>query len=156
MFHVILYQPEIPPNTGNIIRLCANTGCSLHLIKPLGFSLEDKQLLRAGLDYHEFATVRVHDTLMDCLPEFDPARVFALTTRGSQPFHQVRYQAGDAFLFGPESRGLPAEVLNRFAAAQHVRLPMLPESRSLNLSNTAAVAVFEAWRQCGFTGSRSE
>ena len=156
MFHVILYQPEIPPNTGNIIRLCANTGCSLHLIKPLGFSLEDKQLLRAGLDYHEFATVRVYDPLTDCLPEFDPARVFALTTKGSQPFHQVRYQAGDAFLFGPESRGLPAEVLNRFAAGQRVRLPMLPESRSLNLSNTVAVTVFEAWRQCGFKGSRSE
>ncbi|HEY4698412.1 MAG TPA: tRNA (uridine(34)/cytosine(34)/5-carboxymethylaminomethyluridine(34)-2'-O)-methyltransferase TrmL [Gallionella sp.] len=156
MFHVILYQPEIPPNTGNIIRLCANTGCRLHLIKPLGFTLEDKQLVRAGLDYHEFAPLRVHDTLPDCLSEFDSARVFALTTRGSQAFHQVRYQAGDAFLFGPESRGLPADVLARFNAAQHVRLPMLPESRSLNLSNTVAVAVFEAWRQCGFMGARIE
>ena len=156
MFHVILYQPEIPPNTGNIIRLCANTGCRLHLIKPLGFTLEDKQLVRAGLDYHEFAPLHVHDTLPDCLSEFDPARVFALTTRGSQAFHQVRYQAGDAFLFGPESRGLPADVLARFNAAQHVRLPMLPESRSLNLSNTVAVAVFEAWRQCRFMGARIE
>jgi tRNA (cytidine/uridine-2'-O-)-methyltransferase len=153
MFHVILYQPEIPPNTGNIIRLCANTGCQLHLIKPLGFSLEDKQLIRAGLDYHEFAKLRVHDDLADCLSAFDPARVFALTTKGSQPFHQVVYQAGDAFLFGPESRGLPADVLGLFKAAQLVRLPMLPDNRSLNLSNTVAVAVFEAWRQAGFIGS---
>lgn len=155
MFHVILYQPEIPPNTGNIIRLCANTGCQLHLIKPLGFTLEDKQLVRAGLDYHEFATLRVHDTLPDCTSAFDPARVFALTTKGSQAFHQVRYQAGDAFLFGPESRGLPADVLNQFNAGQRVRLPMLPDNRSLNLSNTVAVAVYEAWRQCGFEGAQS-
>lgn len=153
MFHVILYQPEIPPNTGNIIRLCANTGCQLHLIRPLGFALEDKQLLRAGLDYHEFASLHVHDILPDCLSEFDPARVFALTTKGSQAFHQVRYRTGDAFLFGPESRGLPAEVLAGFDAGQRVRLPMLPDSRSLNLSNTVAVAVFEAWRQCGFDGA---
>ncbi len=150
MFHVILYQPEIPPNTGNIIRLCANTGCQLHLVRPLGFTLEDKQLIRAGLDYHEFATLRVHDTLQDCLSAFDPARVFAFTTKGSQPFHQIRYQAGDAFLFGPESRGLPDEVLARFGAAQRVRLPMLPANRSLNLSNAVAVTVFEAWRQCDF------
>ncbi|MDP2693963.1 MAG: tRNA (uridine(34)/cytosine(34)/5-carboxymethylaminomethyluridine(34)-2'-O)-methyltransferase TrmL [Gallionella sp.] len=156
MFHVILYQPEIPPNTGNIIRLCANTGCQLHLIRPLGFTLEDKQLIRAGLDYHEFAALRVHDSLPDCVSAFDPARVFALTTKGSQPFHAVRYQAGDAFLFGPESRGLPAEVLDRFDAGQRVRVPMLPHNRSLNLSNTVAVAVFEAWRQCGFTGARIE
>ncbi|HXU92152.1 MAG TPA: tRNA (uridine(34)/cytosine(34)/5-carboxymethylaminomethyluridine(34)-2'-O)-methyltransferase TrmL [Gallionella sp.] len=153
MFHVILYQPEIPPNTGNIIRLCANTGCQLHLVRPLGFTLEDKQLIRAGLDYHEFATLRVHDTLKECLTAFDPARVFAFTTKGSRPFHQVRYQAGDAFLFGPESRGLPAEVLAQFDAAQRVRLPMLPDNRSLNLSNAVAVTVFEAWRQCGFEGA---
>ncbi len=153
MFHVILYQPEIPPNTGNIIRLCANTGCRLHLIKPLGFTLEDKQLLRAGLDYHEFAHLRVHDKLPDCLSDFDPARVFALTTKGSQPFHQLRYQSGDAFLFGPESRGLPAEVLVGFAAGQRVRLPMRPDNRSLNLSNTVAASIFEAWRQCGFEGA---
>jgi len=152
MFHVILYQPEIPPNTGNIIRLCANTGCRLHLIKPLGFTLEDKQLIRAGLDYHEFAELRVHGTLQDCLSAFDPARIFALTTRGSQPFHALRYQDGDAFLFGPESRGLPAEVLDLFDSEHRVRLPMLPRSRSLNLSNTAAVAVFGAWRECGFAG----
>jgi len=155
MFHVILYQPEIPPNTGNIIRLCANTGCQLHLVRPLGFTLEDKQLVRAGLDYHEFAQLHMHDTLPDCLSAFDPLRVFALTTKGSQAFHQVRYQPGDAFLFGPESRGLPAEVLARFDGGQRVRLPMLPNSRSLNLSNTVAVAVFEAWRQCGFEGGLS-
>jgi len=154
MFHVILYQPEIPPNTGNIIRLCANTGSRLHLVKPLGFTLDDKQLVRAGLDYHEFATIKVHDSIEDCLASFDSARVFALTTKGSQPFHQLQYQAGDAFLFGPESRGLPADVLARFSDRQRVRLPMLPDSRSLNLSNTVAVTVFEAWRQCGFEGSR--
>lgn len=153
MFNIILFEPEIPPNTGNIIRLCANTGCQLHLIKPLGFTLEDKQLKRAGLDYHEYATLRVYENLQDCLSAFDPARVFALTTKGSQPFHAVHYQAGDAFLFGPESRGLPAEVLEHFSSGQRVRLPMLPDNRSLNLSNTAAVAVFEAWRQCGFEGS---
>jgi len=154
MFHVILYQPEIPPNTGNIIRLCANTGCRLHLIKPLGFTLEDKQLLRAGLDYHEFATLQVHETLQDCLAGFDSARVFALTTKGLQAFHQIRYQEGDAFLFGPESRGLPAEVLGQFNSEQRVRLPMLPDNRSLNLSNTVAVVVYEAWRQCGFEGAQ--
>ena len=153
MFHVILYQPEIPPNTGNVIRLCANTGCQLHLIKPLGFTLEDKQLLRAGLDYHEFASLRVHDTLPDCLSTFDSSRVFALTTKSSHAFHQVRYQPDDGFLFGPESRGLPAEVLGQFNAEQRVRLPMLPENRSLNLSNTVAVVVYEAWRQCGFEGA---
>ncbi|MDP1941978.1 MAG: tRNA (uridine(34)/cytosine(34)/5-carboxymethylaminomethyluridine(34)-2'-O)-methyltransferase TrmL [Gallionella sp.] len=152
MFHVILYQPEIPPNTGNIIRLCANTGCQLHLIKPLGFTLEDKQLLRAGLDYHEFAQLRVYEDLAECLSAFDPARVYALTTKASHPFHHVKFQAGDAFLFGPESRGLPADVLNQFKAEQRVRLPMLPDNRSLNLSNTVAVAVYEAWRQTGFEG----
>ena len=154
MFNVILYQPEIPPNTGNIIRLCANTGCQLHLIKPLGFTLEDKQLVRAGLDYHEFATLKVYESLQDCLAVFDPARVFALTTKGSQAFHQMSYRKGDAFLFGPESRGLPAEVLAQFDADHRVRLPMLPDNRSLNLSNTVAVAVFEAWRQCGFDGAQ--
>jgi tRNA (cytidine/uridine-2'-O-)-methyltransferase len=156
MFNVILYQPEIPPNTGNIIRLCANTGCQLHLIRPLGFTLEDKQLVRAGLDYHEFATLRVHDTLQDCLSAFNPARIFALTTKGSRPFHQIGYQAGDAFLFGPESRGLPGDVLDQFETARRVRLPMLPDNRSLNLSNTVAIAVYEAWRQCGFSGARAE
>jgi len=153
MFHVILYQPEIPPNTGNIIRLCANTGSQLHLIRPLGFTLEDKQLIRAGLDYHEFASLLVHDCLADCLTSLAATRVFALTTKGSTPFHRITFQRGDAFLFGPESRGLPAEVLEQFDAEHRLRLPMLPDNRSLNLSNTVAVTVFEAWRQCGFEGA---
>ncbi len=152
MFHIILYQPEIPPNTGNIIRLCANTGCQLHLVKPLGFTLEDKQLLRAGLDYHEFATLRVHDSLTDCLATLGTERVFAFTTKGSTAFHKAAYQSGDAFLFGPESRGLPDDALALFDAEHRLRLPMLPDNRSLNLSNTVAVAVFEAWRQCEFEG----
>ncbi|MDD2913886.1 MAG: tRNA (cytidine(34)-2'-O)-methyltransferase [Gallionella sp.] len=155
MFNVILYQPEIPPNTGNIIRLCANTGCQLHLIGPLGFTLEDKQLIRAGLDYHEFAALRLYTTLPECLLAFDPSRVFALTTKARQSFHTGSYRDGDAFLFGPESRGLPAAVLDQFDIQHRMRLPMLPHSRSLNLSNTVAVTVFEAWRQCGFTGAKT-
>jgi tRNA (cytidine/uridine-2'-O-)-methyltransferase len=154
MFNVILYQPEIPPNTGNVIRLCANTGAQLHLIRPLGFDLDDKQLRRAGLDYHEYASVRVYDTLVECLDTLPGARVFAFTTKASHPYHEVRYQRGDALLFGPESRGLPADVLAAFVPERRLRLPMLPDNRSLNLSNTVAVAVFEAWRQCGFEGSR--
>ncbi len=154
MFNVILYQPEIPPNTGNIIRLCANTGARLHLIRPLGFELDDKHLRRAGLDYHEYATLQVHDSLQQCLDSLpNSCRLFAFTTKGSFPFHQVKYQAGDAFLFGPESRGLPLEILDSLPAEQRLRLPMLPDNRSLNLSNTVAVAVFEAWRQCGFDGA---
>ena len=155
MFNVILYQPEIPPNTGNVIRLCANTGARLHLIRPLGFDLDDKQLRRAGLDYHDYATMRVHDCLADCLQGLQEARLFAFTTKASHPYHEVRYQAGDAFLFGPESRGLPGEVLDSIAPERRLRLPMLPDNRSLNLSNTVAVAVYEAWRQCGFSGSQS-
>jgi tRNA (cytidine/uridine-2'-O-)-methyltransferase len=150
MFHIILYQPEIPPNTGNIIRLCANTGAQLHLIRPLGFELDDKHLRRAGLDYHEYATMRVHDDMTACLQTLPESRLFAFTTKGSQPYHKVSYQAGDAFLFGPETRGLPAKILNSFPPECRLRLPMLPNNRSLNLSNTVAVAVFEAWRQCGF------
>ncbi|MFA6120279.1 MAG: tRNA (uridine(34)/cytosine(34)/5-carboxymethylaminomethyluridine(34)-2'-O)-methyltransferase TrmL [Sideroxydans sp.] len=150
MFEVILYQPEIPPNTGNVIRLCANTGANLHLIRPLGFDLDDKQLKRAGLDYHEYASMQVHDSLEECLLTVPHSRLFAFTTKGSHPFHEVRYQKGDAFLFGPESRGLPAEVLESLPSEQRLRLPMLPNNRSLNLSNTVAVAVYEAWRQCGF------
>lgn len=150
MFEVILYQPEIPPNTGNVIRLCANTGSNLHLIRPLGFDLDDKQLKRAGLDYHEYASMKVHENLEDCLQSLPQARLFAFTTKGSHPFHEVRYQKGDAFLFGPESRGLPIEILESLHTEQRLRLPMLPNNRSLNLSNTVAVAVYEAWRQCGF------
>ncbi len=201
MFEVILYQPEIPPNTGNIIRLCANTGARLHLIRPLGFELDDKHLRRAGLDYHEYASLKVHDSLLECLQTLPQARharlphpnpdgttshstkhdkavqvagyppegegtnaslrklsntlrLFAFTTKGSHPFHEARYQAGDALLFGPESRGLPDAVLASLAPEQCLRLPMLPNNRSLNLSNTVAVAVFEAWRQCDYAGSQ--
>jgi tRNA (cytidine/uridine-2'-O-)-methyltransferase len=157
MFHVILFQPEIPPNTGNVIRLCANTGARLHLVKPLGFTLEDTQLRRAGLDYHEYATLQVHKSLDDALAGVArengaPPRLFALSTRGSTRFDTPRYQRGDAFLFGPETRGLPAEVLESVPAGQRLRLPMRPDNRSLNLSNTVAVVVFEAWRQLGFEG----
>lgn len=152
MFNVILYQPEIPPNTGNIIRLCANTGAQLHLIRPLGFEIEDKQLRRAGLDYREYATMQVHDNLAACLQGLPRARLFAFTTKALHPYHEVQYQAGDAFLFGPESRGLPGDVLESVAPERRLRLPMLPGNRSLNLSNTVAVAVYEAWRQCGFDG----
>ncbi len=149
---VLLYQPEIPPNTGNVIRLCANTGARLHLIRPLGFELEDRQLRRAGLDYHEYAAMQVHDSLETALAAIAPARLFALSTRGRQRYDQIAYAAGDAFLFGPETRGLPQHVLDGLPEAHRLRLPMRPDNRSLNLSNTVAVMVFEAWRQQGFAG----
>lgn len=151
--HVILFEPEIPPNTGNIIRLCANTGAQLHLIRPLGFDLEDKQLRRAGLDYHEYAELKVHDSLAACLLTLPGVRLFAFTTKASRPYHEARFQAGDALLFGPESRGLPADILAALTPEQRLRLPMLPQNRSLNLSNSVAVAVYEVWRQCGFNGA---
>ena len=150
MFHVILFQPEIPPNTGNIIRLCANSGCQLHLIEPLGFELDDKRLRRAGLDYHEYATLKRHPDLQSCLDSLGQPRLFAFTTKGSQPFHEIAYQPGDAFLFGPESRGLPQDVLDALPDGRRLRLPMRPDNRSLNLSNTVAVVMYEAWRQHGF------
>lgn len=150
MFHIVLYQPEIPPNTGNIIRLCANTGSHLHVVHPLGFELDDKRLRRAGLDYHEFASVLQHQNLNDCLASLPNKRVFALSTRGRQRYDQVSYQAGDIFLFGPETRGLPQEVLDSLPAEQRLRLPMLNGQRSLNLSNTAAIMLYEAWRQMDF------
>jgi tRNA (cytidine/uridine-2'-O-)-methyltransferase len=150
MFDVNLYQPEIPPNTGNIIRLCANTGARLHLVKPLGFSLEDKQLLRAGLDYHEFSTITVHESWSDCAASVKDRRLFAVSTKGAQQYDMVNYTAGDVFVFGPESRGLPAEILGSVAAQQRIRVPMVPGNRSLNLSNAVAVVIYEAWRQMGF------
>jgi len=150
MLDLILYQPEIPPNTGNIIRLCANTGFRLHLIRPLGFELDDKRLRRAGLDYHEYSTLKVWDSLELCLGELRPRRVWALTTKASTHYHQAHFAAGDALLFGPETRGLPTEIRQQFDG---LRLPMLPESRSLNLSNACAVVVYEAWRQLGFPGA---
>jgi tRNA (cytidine/uridine-2'-O-)-methyltransferase len=154
MFDVILYQPEIPPNTGNIIRLCANTGVRLHLVKPLGFTLEDKQLLRAGLDYHEFATITVHESWAECATVVKDRRLFAVSTKGTQQYDLVDYAVGDAFVFGPESRGLPAEILGTVAAQQRIRVPMVPGNRSLNLSNAVAVVIYEAWRQLGF-GTRT-
>ena len=150
MFHVILFQPEIPPNTGNIIRLCANTGSQLHLIEPLGFELDDKRLRRAGLDYHDYATVRRHASLQDCLEQLGNARIMALSTKAKNGYSDMRYQKGDAFLFGPESRGLPADILASLPPEQRLRLPMLPDRRSLNLSNAVAITVYEAWRQLGF------
>ena len=151
-FHVILFQPEIPPNTGNVIRLCANTGAQLHLIEPLGFALEDKQLKRAGLDYHEYSRVQVHPDLATALTRIAPRRLFALSTRASVRHDSVGYEDGDAFLFGPESHGLPQDVLDSLPAGHRLRLPMRPDNRSLNLSNTVAVMVYEAWRQHGFAG----
>lgn len=152
MFHLILYQPEIPPNTGNVIRLCANTGVALHLVEPLGFDLEERKLRRAGLDYREFATVETYPSLEVCLEALGQPRVFALSTRGTTRYDTPDYAAGDAFLLGPETRGLPQAVLDALPVAQCLRLPMRPDNRSLNLSNTAAVIVYEAWRQLGFEG----
>lgn len=152
MFHVVLYQPEIPPNTGNVIRLCANTGCQLHLIRPLGFFLDDRRLRRAGLDYHEWAEVREYDSLEEFAEAVRPARSFAMSTRASGRLADTRFTPGDAFVFGPETRGLPQIVLDAYPPERRLRLPMLPHSRSLNLSNSVAVAVFEAWRQNGFAG----
>ncbi len=157
MFHIVLVHPEIPPNTGNVIRLAANTGCQLHLVEPLGFEMDDKHLRRAGLDYHEYATVLRHASWEALLASKrpDPARMFAMTTRGSQPAYDLRFAPGDWLVFGSETAGLPAELRERFAPAQRVRLPMRPGQRSLNLSNAVAVTVFEAWRQCGFAGAQA-
>jgi tRNA (cytidine/uridine-2'-O-)-methyltransferase len=155
MFQIVLVHPEIPPNTGNVIRLAANTGCTLHLVEPLGFSMDDKLLRRAGLDYHEYAPVRRHaswQALLDA-ERPDPARCFAFTTRGAQPFGAVAWQPGDWLVFGSEGSGLPPELRESFPPAQRLRLPMRPGQRSLNLSNAVAVAVFEAWRQNSYAGA---
>jgi len=152
MFHVVLFQPEIPPNTGNIIRLCANTGSRLHLIQPLGFDLDDSKLRRAGLDYREWASMTVHGSLQSFAADIMPSSIWAVSTRGTRCYSEVSYQPGDALLFGPETRGLPAEVLEELGAQRILRLPMVPQSRSLNLSNAVAVLVYEAWRQQGFAG----
>jgi tRNA (cytidine/uridine-2'-O-)-methyltransferase len=154
LFHVVLVEPEIPPNTGNVIRLCANTGAQLHLIEPLGFPLDDAKMRRAGLDYHDYATMKVHKNweafLLDAKP--DTGRMFAMTTHGSSPFADVQFEAGDVFVFGAESRGLDPALRESFPPAQRIRLPMMPGNRSLNLSNTVAVVVYEAWRQNGYAG----
>jgi tRNA (cytidine/uridine-2'-O-)-methyltransferase len=153
MFEVVLYQPEIPPNTGNILRLCANTGCRLHLVAPLGFQLTDRALERAGLDYADISVATVHADWPTCREQLAGRRVFAFSTRGRTAHAAVQFQARDVFVFGPETRGLPKEVLAEIGAAHTLRLPMQPESRSLNLSNAVAVVVFEAWRQLGFAGA---
>ncbi len=154
MFDVILFEPEIPPNTGNVIRVSANTGVRLHLIEPLGFSMDDRELKRAGLDYHEYARVKVHASWAACKRHLLSQRVFALSTRGSQRYDQVQFRTGDAFLFGPETRGLPEQLLQTVDQKQRLRLPMMAASRSLNLSNAVAVVVYEAWRQLGFPDAR--
>jgi tRNA (cytidine/uridine-2'-O-)-methyltransferase len=150
MFEIVLYQPEIPPNTGNIMRLCANTGCRLHLVRPLGFSVSDRHLARAGMDYRDWTDYTVHDDWMSCLAALGNRRRFAITTRGNLNYVEAAYKPGDAFVFGPETRGLPTTLLESFAADARLRIPMMPRSRSLNLANAVAVVAYEAWRQCGF------
>jgi tRNA (cytidine/uridine-2'-O-)-methyltransferase len=153
VFDLILYQPEIPPNTGNIIRVCANTGTALHLIHPLGFELDDRKLRRAGLDYHEFAAVREHPTLEDCIKSLgSDRRIFGLSTKGGRNYADVAYRSGDVMLFGPETRGLPNAILETLPPEQRLRIPMQPDNRSLNLSNAVAVLLYEAWRQQDFVG----
>jgi tRNA (cytidine/uridine-2'-O-)-methyltransferase len=152
MFHLVLFEPEIPPNTGNVIRLCANTGATLHLVKPFGFRLDDKDLRRSGLDYHDLATVRLHDDFEACLRALDGARVFAVETGAARRYDAVQYRPRDAFVFGPETRGLPVAVLERLGVEQSVFIPMLARNRSINLSNAVAVVAYEAWRQLGFGG----
>lgn len=153
MFHIVLFQPEIPPNTGNVIRLAANTGAQLHLVEPLGFSIEDRQLRRAGLDYREYASLRVHANWPDCLAALAGARLFACSTKGTTRHTGPAYAAGDAFVFGPETRGLPDAILESLPADRRLRVPMRPDNRSLNLSNAVAVVIFEAWRQLDFEGA---
>jgi tRNA (cytidine/uridine-2'-O-)-methyltransferase len=152
MFDVVLFRPEIPPNAGNVIRLCANAGARLHLIEPLGFSMDERQLRRAGLDYHELATVLVHRDWESCREALGERRLFAFSTRGARRYTEVEFRAGDALVFGAETSGLPAEMLENFPEERRLRLPMRPGNRSLNLSNAVAVVVFEAWRQQGFAG----
>jgi len=152
MIHLVLYEPEIPPNTGNAIRLCANTGATLHLVKPLGFRLDDKSLQRSGLDYHDLADVRVHANFDDCVNGLRDARIFAVETGGRHCYSDVDYRAGDVFVFGPETRGLPPAVQDRIGRENSLYLPMKPGSRSVNLSNAVAIVAFDAWRHLGFAG----
>jgi tRNA (cytidine/uridine-2'-O-)-methyltransferase len=154
VFHVVLVEPEIPPNTGNVIRLCANTGAQLHLIEPLGFPLDDAKMRRAGLDYHDYAQMKVHPDWAGFMESVrpDPSRMFALTTHGSTPFANIAFRAGDVFIFGSETKGLEPSLRESFPSTQRIRLPMRPDNRSLNLSNAVAVVVYEAWRQNGFAG----
>jgi tRNA (cytidine/uridine-2'-O-)-methyltransferase len=153
MFHLVLFQPEIPPNTGNVIRLAANTGATLHLVKPLGFRLDDKSLQRSGLDYHDLASVKVHPSLDACFDVLAGARIYAVETGGRHCYSELNFRAGDAFLFGPETRGLPQAVIDRVGREASLFIPMKPQSRSINLSNAVALVAFEAWRQLGFAGA---
>lgn len=153
MLNIVLYQPEIPQNTGNIIRLCANTGFRLHLIEPLGFTWDDKRLRRSGLDYHEFAEIQKHKTYEHFLNEAQPKRLFAMTTKGLPAHSEVQYEAGDYLMFGPETRGIPMTILDTLPIERKIRIPMTANSRSMNLSNSVAVAVYEAWRQLGYQGA---
>jgi tRNA (cytidine/uridine-2'-O-)-methyltransferase len=155
MFHVVLFQPEIPPNTGNVIRLCANTGATLHLVRPLGFELTRKAVRRAGLDYEALAEVRVHQSLAACLEALSAARLFSIETGGARPYSQATFSAGDALLFGPETRGLPQQVLSLVPRARQLAIPMRARNRSLNLANAVALVVYEAWRQNGFAGANA-
>lgn len=152
MFHVVLFEPEIPPNTGNIIRLCANAGADLHLIEPMGFTLSEKSVQRAGLDYHDLTNVKTWRSLGECLDALAPSRWFAVSTKGEQPYAQVSFDAGDVFVFGPETRGLPAAVLESCPPQCRLRIPMRPQNRSINLSNAVAIVLYEAWRQIRFAG----
>ncbi len=154
MLHVVLFEPEIPPNTGNIIRLCANTGFQLHLIEPLGFDMDEKKLRRAGLDYHDLAKLKIHKNWQAFMDDVQPAKCYAITTKGQRWFTDVSYNEGDAIILGPESRGLPDSVLNSLAQDEKIRIPMMPDSRSLNLSNATSVVVYEAWRQLDFNGAK--
>lgn len=154
MLHVVLFEPEIPPNTGNIIRLCANTGFQLHLIEPLGFELDEKRVRRAGLDYHEFAKVKIHKNWQAFVDEVNPTKCYALTTKGKRWHTDVTFEAGDAIVMGPETRGLPDDMLDTLSQDEKIRIPMMPDSRSLNLSNATAVIVYEAWRQLDFAGAK--
>ena len=153
MFHVVLYQPEIPPNTGNIMRLCANTGAHLHLVEPIGFRMDEKSLTRAGMDYRDISVVTRHTDWTSCRAALAGRRMFALTTRGERGYHEPTFQPGDVFLFGAEGSGLPERVHAEFEPTQRLRIPMQAESRSLNLANAVSIVVYEAWRQCGFTGA---
>ncbi len=155
MLHVVLFEPEIPPNTGNIIRLCANMGATLHLVQPLGFSMDVKSLRRSGLDYHDLADVRLHRDLESCLATLTPSRVYTVETGGLQRYSDVQHRDGDAFIFGPETRGLPAVVLERIGAANSLFIPMKPASRSINLANAVAIVAFDAWSRLGFAGARA-
>lgn len=153
MLHIVLFQPEIPPNTGNIIRLCANSGMSLHLIRPLGFGLDDKRMRRAGLDYHEWASLQLHDSFEAFVEQIQPRHCYAISTKGTRHYHEISFEENDAIIMGPETRGLPVDIRQHTSMTECIRIPMIANSRSLNLSNATAIILYEAWRQLGFKGA---